>query len=239
MAEAAVGVVASGAGLAGLTGQIVDGLVKVKRFYDEYKEAPDDMKDTIFEIENLLDTLREINEDQEQHPVQSSNLTRCLTSCEMATKKFSDLAQELDTLMASRRRVGAFKTVLKRDKLAKYGDRVEKAKITLCMSYGHYSRYVTRYCPMKAYRMRLRVGPDCQGSRRKRHLGTTLIYVQRTGSRGSKAASTSNRTRPGRRKGYATNCYGVPGRFKGYATDCHEGRGTVANIAWPQFSGNS
>jgi len=142
MAE--LGAIASGMGIASLAIQIGNGVLKLKSIWDEVKEAPEEIKYLIDEIETLSLVLSEIadsddNEGSDMTPIISDcAAAKCIEMCRKGADILSGVVKELDVEMTKRKRVGGFKTVLKKGTISRLRERLKSAQIMLMISHQTY-----------------------------------------------------------------------------------------------------
>lgn len=149
-----VGVVASGINIASLVAQIANSVTKLKSYWDELKEVPEDIGLLIEEIEDLYLLLYDIQDDQRRNPMSSKLLdnastSRCLEHCKRGAdglkKLADDLGSDINTPDRLRRKWASAKVVFKKDKIEKYKARLERAIRLLSLSHQCYTRleYIT------------------------------------------------------------------------------------------------
>lgn len=144
MAEV-VGTVASGAGLASLVIQLGDGVVKLKRFCDAVRGAPQDLKDLVFEIETLSLALKQIELDQDRTRMMDRTvLTNCLEMGQQGTDRISKITERMEKSMQRSPLLGAVKTALKERELQQLLRKLERAKSTMLLAYNVYTHEVQR-----------------------------------------------------------------------------------------------
>lgn len=148
MAEV-VGLVASGISIATLAAQITSSVVKLKSYWDQVKEAPEDLTFLIEEIEDLSLLLSDIEDDQRRNPISAvllerSSVSRCLEHCKRAASRLSELADDLGADLEAPNKLknkwGSAKVLLKKDKIEKYRSRLERALRLLSLSHQCYTR---------------------------------------------------------------------------------------------------
>ena len=149
MAEVVVGVVASGISIASLIAQVANSVTKLKSYWDELKEAPEDIRLLIEEIEDLYLLLYDIEDDQRQNPMSSKLLdsasaSRYLEHCKRGADNLKKLTEDLGDDMNApdrfRRKWASAKVVFKKDKIEKYKARLERAIRLLSLSHQCYTR---------------------------------------------------------------------------------------------------
>jgi hypothetical protein len=134
---AALGVAASGIGIASLAIQVGDSILKLKSFWEAVKEAPEDIKHLIDEIEILSLVLSEIGKESdegEEPPIASPSASKCQELCQKGLKALQDVVHELESEMKKRKRVGSVKAVLKKGTVDKLKDRLRSAQLLLMLS---------------------------------------------------------------------------------------------------------
>ncbi|TEY87481.1 hypothetical protein BOTCAL_0001g00070 [Botryotinia calthae] len=134
MAEV-LGTVASGIGVAQLAGSLVSSIIKLKGYWDQIKDAPDDIGFLVREIDTHHLILRSILESQAR--MTSSGrpsdtfLEHSLKLCEDSSNELNELVKALEKEMNSsnkwRSKLGATKVVLKNDQLKKLKKRMKNA----------------------------------------------------------------------------------------------------------------
>ncbi len=100
MAEVVVGVIASGISIGTLAAQITSSIIKLKSYWDQVQDAPEDMLDLIEELEDLNQLLIDIEEDQRQNPMSNlildpSSSSRCLQHCKRGATRLKELTDSL------------------------------------------------------------------------------------------------------------------------------------------------
>lgn len=144
MAEV-LGVVASGISVASFAIQLADSIKKLKDFVDDVRDAPEDIKYTIHELDTLNLQLADIEKELQQNPASTSNdtsLQQCLSLCQKGTSALDSIVKDLESEMKTRKRRTAVKTWLKKGILEKYDKRLERAKSSLMLSYLIYTKNV-------------------------------------------------------------------------------------------------
>ena len=101
-----VGVVASGISIATLAAQIASSVIKLKGYWSELKEAPEDIRLLIEEVEDVQLVLADIEEDRRCNPISqtasgSISASRCLERCKKGADLLKNLADELGAEITS------------------------------------------------------------------------------------------------------------------------------------------
>jgi hypothetical protein len=86
MAEVIIGVVASGITIGALAAQITSSTIKLKSYWSQVQNAPEEIQDIIEDAELLSHILAEIEDDQWRNPVSNlildtTSTSRCLSYC--------------------------------------------------------------------------------------------------------------------------------------------------------------
>ena len=148
MAEV-LGAVASGVTMGALAGQIALSVLKLKSFLEAIKDAPENIRFLIDEIESVQFLLADIEDGFPQNPyaerlVQNHSISRCLLLCERGVEKLTRLVNEIDTELHKvgflRRKLAGVKLVWRRDRLDKYNTELESSVRLLALSYQVYTR---------------------------------------------------------------------------------------------------
>lgn len=132
MAEV-VGVVV---GVVSLGVQLAESVQKVKRFYNDVKDAPERLADVIDEIESLSDILIDL---EGSHSLDgtgvSSNMQRCVAACRKAVERFSTYVNGLESRLKRSKRRGSVKIALKSENIEEVISRLESSKSNLVLAY--------------------------------------------------------------------------------------------------------
>jgi hypothetical protein len=132
----ALGAAASIAGLASLALQLGGSIVKLKRFCDSVREAPEELRDTIREIETLRLVFRGLEQEQEFVPSLAWTLiATCVTPCVRQAEKIAEITDVLDQSTRKNGLVGAVKAALKQNQLQELFAKLERAKVSLMFAY--------------------------------------------------------------------------------------------------------
>lgn len=134
MAEV-LGTVASGIGVAQLAGNLASSIIKLKGYWDEIQDAPDDISFLAREIDSHHLILRSILESQAK--ITSSGrasdmfLEHSLKLCEDSSNELNELVKalgkEMDSRNKLRSKLGATKVVLKKEQLKRLKKRMKNA----------------------------------------------------------------------------------------------------------------
>lgn len=141
----AMEVAAGSIGIASFVIQIANSVARLKSFWDSTKEAPEDIKFMIEEIEILSSILSEIDVQNKQHQIPTTGnacAVKSLQLCRQGMDILLDVVKELDQNIAKRKHLGAIKACLKKDSLARHRARLESAKTMLLLSNQAYFTYV-------------------------------------------------------------------------------------------------
>ena len=147
MAEV-IGVVASGISIGTLATGITSSIVKLKSYWDQVQDAPDDIHDLIEELEILSHLLADIEDDQRQNPMSSlildsTSTSRCLQYCKQGADRLKELTDnlstDLDAFSKLKRKRASAKVVLKRSQIDRYKARTERAIRLLSLSHQLYT----------------------------------------------------------------------------------------------------
>lgn len=143
-----VGLVASGISITTLAVQIANSLAKLKSYWNDIIEAPEDITLLIEEIDGLYDLLADIDKHQHRNPISSTvvkgtSIWRCQEYCRRAASQLKELTDDLSTDINAqhklKRRWASAKVVFKKDKIKKYKSRLKSAIRLLSFSYQCYT----------------------------------------------------------------------------------------------------
>jgi hypothetical protein len=141
MAEV-LGVVASGMSVMSLGFQVADSIKKLKDFCDFVKDAPEEIRLTLDEIEAMALVLRDIDESvQAQNslpPATKNAVARSICLCRTCAATLQSLVTELQNGLAKQKRRASFKVALTREKLMNIKARIECSKSTLLLANQYY-----------------------------------------------------------------------------------------------------
>jgi hypothetical protein len=131
---AGVDAIASAMGIASFGITLLDGIKKAKEFWDAMKEAPDDMKYALKELDALKLVLEDIRmHDTDPAPIAPMAASQCLTLCREGVEMLEKLVQDLNSVVDKRRRFGSAKVVLKKETIKKLQDRLSRAQRMLLL----------------------------------------------------------------------------------------------------------
>ncbi|KAI9647884.1 hypothetical protein NHQ30_004272 [Ciborinia camelliae] len=134
MAEV-LGAVASGISVAQLAGNLASSVIKLKNYWDQIQDAPDDIAFLARELDNQQFILRSILESQlkltSSGRPSNSFLERTLQLCQDSSDELNELvnalAQDINSNSRWKKKLGATKVVLKNDQLKKLKRRMKNA----------------------------------------------------------------------------------------------------------------
>ena len=135
MAEV-LGAVASGISIVTLAAQIAASVVKLKSYWNQIKDAPEDIMLLIDELDDLRLLLCAIEKDQSRNPISSPIMddtvaSRCLEHCRRGADRLQNLVDELSTNIYASNRLrskwASTKVVLKKDDIKKYKTHLKAA----------------------------------------------------------------------------------------------------------------
>jgi hypothetical protein len=137
MAE--LGIAASGIGIASLALQVGDCVVRLKGFWDAVKDAPEEIKHLIEEIETLSSVLSDFETgEQPELNLGCESTSRCLQFCKTAAEILDSVVKDVEANIRRRKRVGSVKAVLKREVIEKLRERLMTAQSMLMLSNNVY-----------------------------------------------------------------------------------------------------
>jgi hypothetical protein len=137
-----LGVVAGGMGIASLAIQIGDGVTKLRDFCNAVKEAPEEVKYLVEEIETLSIVLSEIGasgNEEEMAQIGAASLKKCLDLCRRGAEVLCTVVRQAEQEIAKTKRIGSVKMVLKKGLLDMLRDRLKTVQFMLMLSNQTYS----------------------------------------------------------------------------------------------------
>jgi hypothetical protein len=130
MAE--LGIIASGMGIVSLAIQIGDSVLRLKNFLESVKEAPEEIRYLIEEIQTLGLVLSELAADSALVTIPS--VGKCMELCSRSAEILAGIAKELDKDIGKKRRTGGIKVVLKKGEIEKLREQLKSAQFMLMLS---------------------------------------------------------------------------------------------------------
>jgi hypothetical protein len=143
MAEV-LGVVASGIAVGQLFGEVTSCIIKLKEYCKQIKDAPDDVRYLLLEIDAFSLILRHIRDDQAlwqttDNRAGSICVEHSLKLCREAVDELNylviELAEKIEGKGGWRRKAGAAKLVLKKEEIKRLKTRVDNATRLLTLAY--------------------------------------------------------------------------------------------------------
>jgi hypothetical protein len=126
-----------------LAGQIALSIARLKTYLDQVRDAPEDIKILIDEIESLHFLLSDIEDEQSRNPssailVENNSHLRCLDHCKRGVERLQRVADEIavdfDGLKSMKRKLVSAKIIWKRDRIEKYRAELASAIRLLTLS---------------------------------------------------------------------------------------------------------
>ena len=143
MAEV-LGIVASGIAAGQLASEVTSSIIKLKRYWDQVKETPNEIRQLLLEIDSLNVILCHIQNDQHGENVLALASTKiCVDQTLKLCKEGSDelgglvreLAEKIDGKTGWRKKAGAAKVVLKKEEIKLIKRRMKNAIRLLSLAY--------------------------------------------------------------------------------------------------------
>lgn len=140
------GVVSGDLGVVSLVIQIADSIKQLKDFCDLVKEAPDEVRLALGEVEVLSLVLQDIEQSMHDQstcvPAIEAAVRKSLHLCRVSNDALMSVAKGLNGDIAGGKRWSSFKAALKKDSLMKFRARLEGAKMTLMLANQCYYQLV-------------------------------------------------------------------------------------------------
>lgn len=148
MAEV-IGAIAGIASVFQAAAQIASSIIKLKSHIDQVKDAPEDIRILVTEIEDLQLLLSEVEDDQARHPyatmlLEAHSASRCLNHCKRGVKRLQNVVEEMaldfEDPRRIKRRLAVTKMIWKKDKVERYRASLASAVRLLSQSHQIYTR---------------------------------------------------------------------------------------------------
>ena len=124
-------------GIMSLTGQIGAGLLKIKDFADAMRDAPDEIKMMVSRMQYLNLVLKEVQaglRPEVLDKVSSSSAQLCLNNCVESAKLLNQVVKDLESEVAKRKLMGAFKWVIKQSYINRLQSGLDTASSMMILS---------------------------------------------------------------------------------------------------------
>jgi hypothetical protein len=152
MAEV-IGIVSGAITFATVLVQIGDTIATLKECYDNLRDAPDDLRKLVQEIELFGFILTDIGEDLSQSPNpalgNNKHALKSLTLCKDAAKELdiicTDIVREIKSPNRLRRSLKSVRIVLQKGKIEKHKTHLQHAIQLLMLSQQCYTRYIFQH----------------------------------------------------------------------------------------------
>ena len=131
-----IGLSGSGLGIASLAFQIGDSIMRLKSFWDSVKDAPEEIKHLIEEIETLSSVLSDFETTKSNQPepeIGTESRSRCIQFCRKAVGILDVVVRHAEAGIQKRRNAGSMKAVLKKEEIAKLRERLRTAQSMLML----------------------------------------------------------------------------------------------------------
>ncbi|TVY41704.1 hypothetical protein LOCC1_G005526 [Lachnellula occidentalis] len=141
MAE--LGVAASAISIVSIAIQVGDSIIKLKDFWNHVKEAPEEIKWLMEEIETLglvLSGVESSKAHDDPPHLEPAFASRCLELCRTGAGILEAVVKEAGEEIRKRRRVGGMKAVLKKGTIERLKERLRSAQLMLMLSNQAYSQ---------------------------------------------------------------------------------------------------
>lgn len=125
----------SGLGIASLALQVGDCVMRLKGFCEAVKDAPEEIKHLIEEIETINLVLSDF-EDSESPEHEATS--KCFRFCKKALGILDGVVKKVEAEIKKRKRVGSIKAVLKKVEVEKLRERLMTAQSMLMLSNNMY-----------------------------------------------------------------------------------------------------
>jgi hypothetical protein len=148
MAEV-VAVVASGISIVQIAAQVADSIVSIKKYWDQVKAAPDDIKHLLREMEAMSIMLHHIRDDITQNTLPDlvfddscvrQSFELCRDGAAELEQLAKDLAETIDGKSGLRKKISAARALTKKDDIKRLKQRLKNAIRLLSLAYQCYTK---------------------------------------------------------------------------------------------------
>ncbi|KAK4610651.1 hypothetical protein CLAFUW4_13828 [Fulvia fulva] len=135
-----VGIAAAGAGFASLILQLGESAAQLKKLGDDYKGAPDTLRNTAFMVETMQQLLQLIKDDQEEQDGTrgSDLLDRCIDMCRQSLRHMSRVMTKLEETMQRSTWRGKLRTAFDDKQLEQLCTELNRATNVLVFGYQYF-----------------------------------------------------------------------------------------------------
>lgn len=153
-----IGVVSGALTFATVVAQVTKSIIQIKDCWDQVRDAPDDLKRLIREVEIFGSILTDIEEDLSKDSVAgvlkgSNHALQSLELCREAAGDLEtvseDLNNEIQPARGLKRSYVSLKIVIKKGNIEKYRIRLGSATRLLSLSQQCYTRFASTYFPFE------------------------------------------------------------------------------------------
>ncbi|KAK3672303.1 hypothetical protein LTR78_007843 [Recurvomyces mirabilis] len=135
--EAILGVVSGSAGLLSLTIQLGQGAIKLKRFCETAKAAPETIARVTHDLETIVWTLQQLKRHRHDDSQSAAVVDRCIDRCRSSASKFRDLVERVENRLKQRRSINAkLYAAIKEPEIQELMADLEKTKSSSLLAYG-------------------------------------------------------------------------------------------------------
>lgn len=137
------GVVSGAVGAAGVAFQFAEGIRKLYQFCKDIRDAPEEIRDSLNQLQPLSYILDAIAADLQKHPIHlatHSGLPAVLEACRQGEVQMTALLKEIKSGMDQKKKLASLRAVWKKNEVKKFMDRIERAKTSLLLAQTVYSR---------------------------------------------------------------------------------------------------
>lgn len=134
-----LGVVAGGAGLASLAIQLGENAHKLKKFYHNYKGAPEFLENVSFELETFALTLTRLERDRQSFDLLDDRIVdRCIQICRRACNEVQSAIDRLEAAAVKSARKGKLMAAMDRSSMMERRRELDSARNSLAFAYQLY-----------------------------------------------------------------------------------------------------
>ena len=139
MAEVVFGLVASGAGLASLSIQLLQSAQTIREFHGRVKDAPDTLLNLSHDLETVSLMLRQLETHRQHDSHDAELLGRCISQCQRSVTQMESLVRTLESRLSRLRILGKIMVALRDDEFRSILGDLEQAKSSIMLAFQMYS----------------------------------------------------------------------------------------------------
>lgn len=145
--EAIFGVVTGGVSLVSLGVQLADSAMRLRRLYQNVKNAPKALNELSEKLDTMGTILHLLDQQQRLQPPSMTQavIARCVSECERCSRDIQEMIEKMQSRIKEQKFRGRVYFVFKDQDIAELSDRLEKAKSSLTLAHTMQISMSTQY----------------------------------------------------------------------------------------------